>query len=250
MSVVSLVGGAVAFGEHIAQNRTLPGLRDRASADSYARNAIGKLAPVSAKFTERQIGRDALRAPGESETDAATPSDTPTRPNTTRPPSTIRGTPGAFPTLAPGGWVLAIQMASDKQTVRSGEEIRYRMTVTNTGDQDFRGRSFRLEWHTPTNTFGRNPLEQCELAPSIVLELCAGQRLLFSPGLGEARHERFNSAGLIAIGPRQQWTHDWHVQVLPSAAAGTRFLNHAHLTVNIDGKDLRITSNDVVVAVE
>lgn len=250
MSVVTLVGGAVLFGEHIAQDRTLPGLSGRASADSYARNAIGKLAPINAKFTERRIGRNALRRPGALSTDAPRPSGTTTRPKTTPPPSTIRGKPGTFPTLTPGGWVLSIQMASDRRTAKSGEDVRYRMTVTNTGDEDFRGRSFRLEWHTPNDTVGRNPIGQCELAPAMVLELCSGQRLLFSPGLGEARHETFDSSGLIVIRPRSHWAHDWYVRVLPSAAVGTQFLNHSHLTVTIDGKDVRITSNDVVVTVE
>jgi hypothetical protein len=141
-------------------------------------------------------------------------------------------------------------MTPDRTTVHSGEEIRYRMTITNVGREDFRGRSFALEWHTPSGTLGRNALEQCNLTPiSIVRAICAMERLQFSPGLGETNHERFDSSGLVAIAPGGQWTHDWYVQVLPSNAAGSTIFNHAHLNVNLNGQQLWVRTPDVVVEV-
>lgn len=241
------VSTAVVAGAHVSATATLPGL-NRSGDTNYARNAIGKLAPVSAKYITSRVGH----VPG---THLDTPTTTTTRPHTrpsTPPPeqSAIHGTPGAIPGLAPGGWVLTLKMVPDRTTARAGDEIRYRMIITNTGTDDFRGRSFVLEWHTPNGTLGRNAVDQCNLVPTaIVQSLCGSQRVLVSPGLGDTHHERFNSSGLIVIPAGQQWTHDWYVQVLPSNTVGATIFNHAHLNVSLSGHEFWIRTPDVVVTV-
>jgi hypothetical protein len=142
-------------------------------------------------------------------------------------------------------------MTADSTTARSGDEIHYRMTITNIGHDEFRGRAFLLEWHTPSGTLGRNSLEQCNLLTplAIVSAICAMERLRFSPGLGEASHERFDSSGLVMIPAGQTWTHDWYVTVLPSNSAGSTIFNHAHLNVNLGRQQLWIRTPDVAVKV-
>ena len=250
MGLVVLVAGAVGLGGRIDRARTLPGLSGRGGAEGYARDALGSIAPVSAEFTEREIGRQVLLGISEDEPDDAPRGEDPRPRPRSSPPPTIRGAPGTFPTLTPGGWVLEVSMSADRSTVQPGDEIRYRMAVLNRGDEDFRGRSFVLEWHTPTNTVGRNPIDQCVFAPPLLAPLCKSQRLMLSAGVGEARHETLNTRGLVAVRPGERFVHDWFVQVLPSAASGTRFLNHAHLTVRIAGEDNTVRSDDVVVTVE
>lgn len=248
LGVILLIAGAVALGAQVASTRTLTHPAGSDTRTEYAQNAIGRLAPVSARFTERRLGRKVLGLAGDQ---PAPSSGKPTpKPVTRTPAESIHGEPGTFPGLAPGGFDLTIAMAPNHSEVKAGDEVRYRMVVTNTGGQDFRGRAFTLEWHTPTGTVGRNAIKQCTLLPlAIAQALCASQRLLFEPGLGEARHDSFNSAGLVAIGPGESFTKDWYVQVLPTAATGTTFLNHAHLTVSINGKDHTISTDDVTVTV-
>lgn len=242
------VTAAVAVGTRVAPTRTLPSLPRRADAD-YARNAIGHLAPVDAQFVARRVG-PVPGAPSTTET-TAPPASRPQSPAPTPPPdNSIKGSPGALPGLAPGGWVLNVKMVPNSDTVRVNDEIRYRMIVSNTGTEEFRGRSFTLEWHTPNGTFGRNALGQCSVVPLASLRsLCESERVLLSPGLGEARHERFNSGGLVAIPAGQSYTKEWFVQVLPSNAVGSTIFDHAHLTVNINGKDVTARTPDVVVTV-
>jgi hypothetical protein len=249
VAAVALVAvtAAVGAGSRVASNRSLPGLA-RGETSSYARNAIGHLKPVDSKFVARRVGSVGKSRP----TTTTTPSGERPRPNSTTPPpdKSIHGTPGPVPGLAPGGWELTLKMAPDRDTARSGDEIRYRMTISNIGRQDFYGRAFVLEWHTPNGTLGHNAIEQCNLIPlPMVQALCATQRLLFSPGLGESSHERFDSSGLIMIPAGGNWTHDWYVQVLPSNAAGSTILNHAHLNVNLSGTELWIRTPDIVVTV-
>jgi hypothetical protein len=245
VTVVALIAGAVALGVRVSGTRTLPGLDDRAS-ESFARDPIGRLAPLDARFTERQIGAEALRAGDDAAPPEGPEPQAPQKTRTTNP--ALRGSPGAFPGLAPGGWVLSVQMLAPK-TVRAGDEMHYRMLVGNTGTEDFRGRSFQLEWHTPAGTVGRNALEQCSLLPLDLLRaLCRSERLFPTVG-SDTTHQSFNSSGLIAIRPGQQWEQDWYVQVLPTTTAGTQLHNHAHLTVMINGVDAHIASDDVVVTV-
>jgi hypothetical protein len=243
--VAVLIAAAVGFGTRVEATRGLPGLRS-GTADEYTQNAIGKLAPVNAEFTERQLGRAAL---GRSETDAPQPPAQPRpRPTTTvPPPQSIHGSPAL---LAPGGWELTLRFEAANTQVQAGDEIRYRMIVTNIGDEDFRGRAFNLEWHTPVGTVGRNALDQCNIIGLPLLQaICASQRLQVSPGLGDARHESFNSAALIAIESGASYTHNWFVQTLPSAQPGTTYANHAHLRVNVDGRRVAIGSETVTVTV-
>jgi hypothetical protein len=241
------VAAAVGFASNIASSRTLPALNRSRDADKYARDAIGHLAPVDAKFVAARVGK----VPGTHATSTTTTSTPRGRPTAApRQDNSIHGSPGAFPSLAPGGFVLEVKMVPSSETVRANDELRYRMVITNTGTGEFRGRSFLLEWHTPNGTLGRNALAQCSVVPlAIVQALCASQRLLVSPGLGEARHESFSSNGLVAIAPGRSFTKDWYVQVLPSNAAGSTIFNHAHLTVNINGTDYKVRTPDVVVTV-
>jgi hypothetical protein len=246
VALVAVTAAAFSAGR-IPSSLSLPAL-NRNDPGNYARNAIGRLAPVDAKFVARRVGR----VPGTRRAEATPPTESPARtttPTTARDRS-IQGTPGAFPGLAPGGWELKLAMTPDRKTVRAGEELRYRMTVTNVGTDDFRGRAFVLEWHTPTGTFGRNSLEQCNLVFVPMLQaMCALERLQLSPGIGEAGHQRFASSGLIVIGAGEEWTHDWYVQVLPSNAPGSTIFNHAHLNVNLSGRQLWLRTPDVVVTV-
>jgi len=240
---------AAGIGSRIPSSRTLPALSRSDDTGRYARNAIGHLTPVDAKFVARRVG-----SVGHTRTTQLAAPPTTVRPRADGPapaadPS-IHGTPGAFPGLTPGGWNLTLKMTTDSPTARAGDEIHYRMTITNIGAQDFYGRSFLLEWHTPTGTFGRNAVEQCDLTPlAIVQAICTAQRLLLSPGLGESSHERFDSSGLIAIGAGKSWSHDWYVQVLPSNAVGSTIFNHAHLNVKLSGDMLWLRTPDVVVTV-
>jgi hypothetical protein len=249
VAAVALVAvvAAVGAGNHIGSSRTLPALNRSGDPDNYARNAIGHLAPVDANFIAARVGT----VPGTNRASTTTVPAARPQPSPTPPvDNSIHGAPGTFPGLAPGGFVLELKMVPDSDTVRANDEIRYRMIITNTGTEDFRGRSFTLEWHTPTGTVGRNALEQCSVLPvAIVKALCATERLLVSPGLGEAHHESFNSGGLVAIAPGGTFTKDWFVQVLPSNAAGSTIFNHAHLTVNINGTDHTVRTPDIVVTV-
>ena len=225
----------------------MPGLA-RGESSSYARNAIGHLKPVDPKFVSRRVG--SVGRPRSTTTTAPTTARPRPAESDTPPGKSIHGSPGAIPGLAPGGWELTLKMASDRDSARAGDEVRYRMTITNVGREDFYGRAFLLEWHTPSGTFGRNSIEQCNLVPiAIVQALCASERLLISPGLGETSHERFNSSGLIMIRAGESWTHDWYVQVLPSNAAGSAIFNHAHLNVNLGGQQVWLRTPDVVVQV-
>jgi hypothetical protein len=245
LSVVAiLIATAVGFGTRVGATRSLPGLR-HGTADEYTQNAIGKLRPVTAQFTEERLGRGALR---RTTTNTTAPTQARPRTTTTLPPAqTITGAPGF---LAPGGWELTLRFNAVATKVQAGDEIHYRMIVVNKGSEDFRGRSFTLQWHSPQGTVARNGLEQCNIIGLDVLRaICESQRLLVSPGLGDARHDSFNSAGLVAIGAGQQWVHDWYVQTLPSAQPGMEYHNHAHLTVNVNGKDVTITSPDLLVTV-
>ena len=45
-------------------------------------------------------------------------------------------------------------MGTNSSTVKAGETFTYRMVVSNIGSEDFRGRNFLLEWHTPLGTAG------------------------------------------------------------------------------------------------
>jgi hypothetical protein len=251
VAAVALVAvvAAVGAGSRIASSRTLPALNRSGDSSNYARNAIGHLAPVDAKFVARRVG-----SVGRTRPTTPPASDAPARPRTetAAPPvdPSIHGTPGAIPGLAPGGWDLTLKMTAESPTARSGDDIHYVMTITNIGGQDFYGRAFLLEWHTPAGTFGRNSIEQCNVVPvALVRALCSLERLQLSPGLGETSHERFDSSGLIAIQAGKQWVHDWYVTVLPSNAAGSTIFNHAHLNVNISGQQLWIRTPDVVVTV-
>jgi hypothetical protein len=241
------VAAAVGFASHVPSSRSLPAL-NRGDPGNYTRNAIGRLKPVDAQFVTRRVGR----VPGTKRTPTATPDTVPPRttPPTTRPPRSIQGTPGAFPGLAPGGWELTLKMEPDRNEARSRDEIRYRMTITNVGRDDFRGRAFLLEWHTPVGTLGQNSLQQCSLVPlAIVQTICAMERLQISPGFGETRHERFDSSGLVVIPAGESWTHDWYVTVLPSNSAGSTIFNHAHLNVNLGREQVWLRTPDVVVKV-
>lgn len=250
LGVVVLIAGAVALGTQVGSTRTLTRPSSATASADYARNAIGRLAPVSAQFTEKRLGRDV--AAGLPKVRPAPNSDI-TRgpgPAPVKRDESIHGEPGTIPGLAPGGFVLTLAMAPNRLTVHAGDEVRYRMIVANTGNEDFRGRAFTLEWHTPTGTIARNGLEQCTLLPiALIRGICSAQRIIVQPGLGEARHNSFNTAGLVAIRPGEQWTHDWFVQVLPTAPDGTTYLNHAHLMVSINGQDHTISSDDVTVTV-
>jgi hypothetical protein len=241
------VAAAVAAGSHIGGTRSLPALV-RGDSESYAHNAIGHVAPVDAKFVARRVGSVGTPAP----TPTTAPSSPRARPSTPQAPpqKTIHGSPGGVGGLSPGGWELSLSMAPDRATARAGDEVRYRMTVTNVGAQDFYGRAFQLEWHTPNGTFGHNAIQQCSLVTlAIVQTLCLSQRLMLSPGLGETSHQRFDSSGLIVIRSGQSWSYDWFVQVLPSNAEGSTIFNHAHLHVNLSGRQLWIRTPDVVVKV-
>ncbi|HVT76547.1 MAG TPA: hypothetical protein VHD87_05915 [Acidimicrobiales bacterium] len=240
------VSAAVVAGGRVGTKATLPALQG-GTRSGYARNALGQLKPVDAQFVTRQVGR----VPRTQQTTTTTTFPVRRTPPTTAPVDhSIHGAPGAIPGLAPGGWVLDLQMAANHSTVRPGDELRYRMTITNTGTEDFRGRSFILEWNTPNGTLGRNALQQCNLLPTTIAEaLCASQRLVISPGLGDAKPERFNSEGLVAIAPGQQWFHDWYVEILPTNAPGTTIFNHARLIVNVNGTDEHLRTPDVVVTV-
>lgn len=242
VGVASLIASAVALGAGVGADRSVSGV-GRGSSTGYARNAIGKLAPVNANFAERQIGASSYQRLRGTPPTTLAPRRSPSTPPVTAAPQ-LRGTPGGIATRAPGEWALTVQMASDRATVRPGDEIRYRMTITNTGNGDFRGLPFVLEWHTPSGTFGRNALPQCELLPvGPAQALCATPRIFITPGLGEASEQRYNSSGLVILGPGEKWTHDWYVQVLAAEATAGEIHNHAHLTVR--GKT--IDSPDVVV---
>ncbi|MEY2472950.1 MAG: hypothetical protein QOK28_2279 [Actinomycetota bacterium] len=242
------IGAAVGVGSSTGSSRTLPALNRSGDSGNYARDAIGRIAPVDAKFVAARVGK----VPGTHATPTTIPGAP--RPRATPPPppvdNSIHGSPGALPGLAPGGFVLGVNMVPSSDTVRANDELRYRMIVTNTGTEEFRGRSFTLEWHTPNGTVGRNALSECDILPAGVMQaLCASERLLVSPGLGEARHESFNSGGLVVIPPGGSFTKDWYVQILPTNAAGSTIFNHAHLTVNINGTDHTVRTPDVVVTV-
>ena len=249
MAAVALVAvaTAVGVGTRVAGTRTLPALTRSGDSGNYARNAIGHLAPVDAKFVAKRVGK----VRGAPTTTTTEPVRARPRPAATPPPDdSIHGSPGNFPGLTPGGWVLNLKMVTNSDTVRDGDEIHYRMIITNSGTEDFRGRSFLLEWHTPNGTLGRNALDECNILPiAVVQAICFSQRLQISAGLGEARHETFNSGGLVMIPAGESWTKDWFVQVLPSNAAGSTIFNHAHLTVTIDNKDTKVRTPDVVVRV-
>jgi hypothetical protein len=245
IALVAVTTAAV-FGTHVDGTRALPALT-RSGGSNYARNAIGRLTPVDARFVRQRVGR----IPGTRQTSTTTtPAPRGRPPAVTPSDNAIKGSPGALPGLAPGGWVLSLAMTPNSRTVHANDEIHYRIVVTNSGTEDFRGRAFLLEWHTPNGTLGRNALDQCSVLPiAIVRALCLSERLMFSPGLGDAHHENFNSNGLVTIPPGQSWTKDWFVQVLPSNAAGSTIFNHAHLTVTINGQDVRVRTPDVVVQV-
>jgi hypothetical protein len=251
LAVVALIAAAVALGLHPPDHGLLPGLRHNDSG-GYSRDALGSIAPVSAAFVEGRIGKSALERLTVSP-EPAPPAEaprTPPRSGTTPSDQSIHGSPGPVPGLAPGGWVLALDMVADQNSVRAGDEVAYRITVRNVGGEDFRGRGFTLEWHTPLGTVGRNPLTQCNLLPvTAARALCQSQRLAVSPGAGEARHEQMNSAGLIAIPAGGKWVQTWYVQVLPGTPAGTQYTNHAHLHVNVDNQDRVITTPPVIVTV-
>jgi hypothetical protein len=252
-----LIFSAVGFGAQTDGDNVLPGLGRNSAAQSYTRDALGSIAPISPTYIERRLGTAAVErltrsseTPGSDTTKTPTPRPTPPVNSGEAPPPAIQGKPGTVPGLAPGGWILTLAMAPNAATVPPGGEIVYRMSIKNVGTEDFRGRSFLLEWHTPVGTVGRNALTECNLIPvTAARELCQSQRLSISPGAGDARHEQTSSAGLIAIRPGETWVQEWHVQTLPSATPGTQYTTHAHLTVSIDGKDVVVSTPPVVVTV-
>lgn len=250
LTVLGVIAAAAGLGADVPPDRVLarPGAGN--AAGSYGRNPIGALAPVDEQFIARRVGAVSGFAVSRGGR-ATTPTTTPRRSSPTpRPDGAIRGTPGAFPNLAPGGWVLVVTMQAQPTTVAAGNEIRYRMTIQNIGGEDFRGRSFTLEWDTPSGTIGRNGLDQCGLlSPAALRALCSSRRLFFTPALTEASHESFNSVGLVGIRAGGEWTKDWFVQTLPGTAPGTTYTNQARLIVTVDGQSMTTTSDPVVVTV-
>jgi hypothetical protein len=251
LAVVVLIFGAVGFGTRTDKQDVLPGIVRNQASETYARDALGSIAPISETYVERRLGTVTVDRITRSNSGGGTSPTRSPAPVAAPPaePTAIEGKPGAVPGLAPGGWILTLDMAPNAATVPAGGEIVYRIMIKNVGTDDFRGRSFLLEWHTPLGTVGRNSLTQCNLIPvDVVRELCESQRLSISPGAGDASHEQTNSAGLISIAQGETWVQEWHVQTL-NAASGTQYTTHAHLTVNIDGQDVRISTPPVVVTV-
>ncbi len=255
--VIVLIFSAVGFGAQTEGDEVLPGLVRNSGAQTYTRDALGSIAPISPTYIERRLGTATVQritrsAAGSTAGGAKSTTPRPAAPPTpgAAPPQVIEGKAGPVPGLAPGGWILTLDMAPNSATVPAGGEIVYRMSIRNVGTDYFRGRSFLLEWHTPLGTVGRNALTECNLIPvDAVRELCETQRLSVSPGAGDTTHDQTNSAGLVAIRPGETWVQEWYVQTLPSATPGTQYTNHAHLTVNIDGKDVTVATPPVVVTV-
>jgi hypothetical protein len=233
VSVVALVAVAADLGARLPGVRLLGGLpsHDPIGGVTFA----GSLAPVSETYTREALGDDAFLAivggtadvaPPPEVSKAATPS-----PPAREPAPSIQGEPGVVESVAPGDWELTLAMTAARSTVEAGGTIDYVMTISNVGTGEFRGRSFVLQWHTPAGTFGRSAVVP-------------------KPGLGDALHEEFNSAGLVRIAPGDHWDREWHVDVPPGAPAGTEITNHAHLHVTVAGADREVTTETVTVTVD
>lgn len=254
LAVVVLIFGAVSFGARTDGHDVLPGLARTDAIESYVRDALGAIAPISPTYVGRRLGAAAVErltgsTGGSANADPGRPSAS-ASPPPAEPRPVIQGKPGTVPGLAPGGWVLTLAMVPNAANVPPGGEIKYRIMIKNGGTDYFRGRSFLLEWHTPSGTVGRNSLTSCNLFPvGAARQLCRNQRLAVSPGAGDAQHEQINSAGLVAIAPGETWVREWFVQTLPSAASGTQYRTHAHLTVTIEGQDVTVSTPPVVVTV-
>lgn len=159
---------------------------------------------------------------------------------------------GGGPTLlAPARrpWELTLDITADRETVKPGDEILYRIIVANVGDGDFGGQSFTLQWHTPTGTVAFYAAK-CENAPDQGIQEQCGSVELVSPGKGDAVHEETVTAGLATIRAHKEYVQLWRVKTNPSQTAGTQIFNHAHLSLTEKGPNEIINSRVVVVTVE
>lgn len=250
LTVFGVIAAAAGIASDVTSERVLARPGAGRPGGSYARDPIGTLAPINAQFVARRVGAVARPRAKPARIAPLAPRKTTVAPSAPREDRVIRGEPGVFRNLAPGGWVLSVGMQATPTAPRAGDEVRYRMTIRNTGTDEFRSRPFILEWETPSGTVGRNALDQCGLLPLPLLPgICAGQRVFVTPAITAANSESLNSAGLVVIGVGEEWTHDWYVQTLPGTASGTTLENQARLTVNVNGDDLTTTSDVVVVTV-
>lgn len=250
LAVIGLIFGAVALGLRISGRGLLDGLPHPAVSEFSAR-AIGPLAPISGDYARQLLGDATFRGlTGEPAAGPAGAGPRPGRPGSgptggTAGDQTIEASPGLLG-AAPREWVLTLNMVADA-TVQAGGDIVYRMIIRNIGTEDFGGRNFTLQWHTPAGTISRVPLEACEDVPNDeVRDPCASVPLPL-PGLGPSVHSSRNSAGLISIEAGGEWVQLWRVTVPPGTLAGTEFTNHAHLTVT--GSEATITTGTVTVTV-
>lgn len=244
--VLGLILGAVAVGVRIPGDAMLGGL-PRLSQSDYSLRALDPLASVSEDYVRQVLGTvvNGVLA-GELAVEIPDLEAPPGRPASppaeeAEPAPTIEGEPGPIPGLAPGGWALTLAMVVDRSTVKAGDAFNYRMVIRNVGAEDFRGRSFGLQWHTPAGTFSDDSVS-CELGPNGE-DPCAGQRVL-APGLGDSQHEQSITTG-VTIRPGEEWVRDWRVQTSPSATAGTQYTSHAHL----EAGGRTITTDTVTVTV-
>lgn len=218
--------------------------RDRSSADFPA---------VTVRFLTDVLGPDAaafLTPAGPRLSPTAEASPGPPSPHDApgvapRPAPTATASPGSIPTLLRFPQ-LKIGMAADRRTVAPGDSIAYRITVTNVGQQAFRG-SVQVTAHIPfgtvdtttpcEGTLGVDPEHDCVNPPVPV------------PGSpdGNVHQESFSFTG--TLGAEEERVLRITVRVNETTSPGTRLLNHAHLgIVGSDKPPAR--SGTVVVLVE
>lgn len=208
---------------------------------------------VTVRFLTDVLGPDAAAflaptGPRPSSTPQASPG--PSSPHddpgvAPRPAPTVTASPDTLPTLLRFS-ELKIGMAANRRTVAPGETIAYRITVTNVGQQAFRG-SVQVAAHIPfgtvdtttpcEGTLGVDPQHDCVNPPVPV------------PGSpdGSVHQESFSFTGTLGAG--EQRVMRITIRVNETTSPGTRLLNHAHL--GIVGSDKPpVSSGTVVVLVE
>jgi len=236
----------------------LPGLHE----PDFSKDAKTKLAPLRRDFLSQRIG-DALLArlaPAESRVPS------PVRPpapggKSARPTAASTGQTAAehnilANALAPGAWDLRLEFASDRDSVESGGDVVYTLTVRNFGKSAFNGR-LDLRSHVPLfASYVADPV--CAVKTVVQIAMSSSDQACPLPGLPlpedlqdiEVAGQPVPLTGLTwtsqtSILPGGALQRSFKVTVNPGAD-GRDLVDHAHISV-LGAPSQR--SRDVVVHV-